>query len=375
MTGPMLPPLLLALGVQTATEPVPDPVPPAAQKQQRLEQDRTRLRASLERARETDLSARLLTGVESLLASDPSPGWLQLEGWALRRKDLESYLEWFRPDPERGGLCAALDVDGPRHPLQRIRHYAETLAEHGIDLLVVPIPMRIQVYPDRIPGVRLEEPFHGVGGDYTRLLLAISEAGVEVVDLLPSFAHARDDGGERTDQRVFMDYDHHWTPRGVALAAEVIADRVRSFPWYRPGPDRAGVDFQIALTSGAPGPAQETHREEVWFRSVQPIGEESGERGGEPAGEGAEMTHGSILLIGDSFVGAHSDRHSDLAGHLYARLGHRVDMIYNSGGGMRVWKTVARRGDRLLQKKLIIWAFYSRALGDPPTPRVKLFDR
>lgn len=354
----------------------------------RLAQDRAELQQSLERLRATDTSAELLDAIDTLLQEDASPGWLRLDGWALRRKDLESYVDWFRADAEREGRSRALDVEAEDHPIGFIRYYAQALEEEGVDLLVVPLPMRVQVYPDRIPGVHVEEPFHGAGAQYTELLLALSRAGIEVVDLLPVLADARESDAEDTDRRVFLDYDHHWTPRGVALAAQRIADRVRCFPWFVQGPDREGEDFRIEIRRGSPQPASETkdearrrpwqpreaRDEQVWFRSVCPLGDSEEGATDDAERDGSNLTHGSILLIGDSFVGTHTQHDSDLASHLYARLGYHVDSIYNPGGGMRVWKTVARRGDRLLAQKLIIWVFSARALAAPPPPRVPLFD-
>src|SRR5436190_1081056 len=57
----------------------------------------------------------------------------------------------------------------------------------------------------------------------------LEKQGVTVVDLLPLYReHRRDPEGP-----PFCKTDTHWSGRGIVLAAEAIADRVRDRPWLK----------------------------------------------------------------------------------------------------------------------------------------------
>ena len=61
---------------------------------------------------------------------------------------------------------------------------------------------------------------------------------MEVIDLLPAYLEARAEPGDD----LYLAQDTHWTDRGLRMAAELIAARIKRFPWY------AGLE-KVELTS------------------------------------------------------------------------------------------------------------------------------
>lgn len=375
--------LVIAQAIAGAAGAVPDGEREAlaGAKATRLAADRERFFEAIACAGEEDFTRTFLKASRGLIRERGKRGWYDLDGFGVREKDLRYYLDWFQPGRTEDVPVPALDLDRPDHPLRAIEGYARELAERGIDFVAVPVPNRLEIYADRLPGITLPEPYCGITPDYTRLLLALTDAGIEVVDLRPGFLAAREEVGPETDARLFMDTDHHWTPRGAALAAQLVAERLRAFGWYEPGPDREGEAFRIERKLGTiekrverEGPKRDLPLEErwellsesMWLRPVLAL----------PEGGAAQVRdrEGPILLVGDSFASAHSEEHSDFASHLYAEVGRHLDVIQNPGGGMSVWKVVRRREDQLSGKRVVVWLFTARALTEPWSDRSPLFD-
>jgi hypothetical protein len=92
------------------------------------------------------------------------------------------------------------------------------LAGYDVELLVVPIPDKEQVYRDAIPRRYWpgdEPPPAPIVPD---LVARFDAAGIPAVSLWPAFERARAGG-----RPLYWRDDTHWRPEGIALAAELIA--------------------------------------------------------------------------------------------------------------------------------------------------------
>lgn len=108
-------------------------------------------------------------------------------------------------------------------PLPAIRSFRDQLRAIGIRLLVVPVPGKESVYPDK-PSPRAEGV---VVGERTRPLFDwLGRDGIESVDLFEVFRGARRDEGRSDRERLYLAHDTHWSPEGARLAAEAVARRV-----------------------------------------------------------------------------------------------------------------------------------------------------
>ena len=333
----------------------------SSSKEQRLATDLSTALATVERIEAAGYDEVILGDVEELRAGLDSTGWAELPGWAFRRSSIAPYLNLNRPLPKRGELPFGIDFECKGHPLELFTAYARLLGEHGIDLLIVPVPHRLQVYGDALPSIDQQETFAGASAVHSKLLARLAREGVEVVNLLPTFLEARYADASTTDETVFFRQDPHWTPRGLALAADLIAKRVRDFDWFEEGDERRGEHFDVVIDESQhqlSGPT-EKWREPVtiWLQRV--LGQD-----GKPAAFRDRLS--PVLVIGDSFAGYYNLEGGDLGRHLYARLGQKLDSINSDGfGGSTIWQALQRRDDGMVGKKLVIWVFRFSVLSYP----------
>lgn len=241
-----------------------------------------------------------------------------------------------------------------RDPLPAIIDFERQLRDRGIDLLVVPVPPKALVYPDRLrtdlpgPEPRLDEP-------YREFLALLEKNGIRTLDLLPALIASRDTG-------VFCRQDTHWSPQGIAIAASRIAARVRSMAWYPEiaktsyASEERAVEIQGDLwrTLPEPRPARETLRLRVVgtrdATGIVPVG---------------ASTSSPVVLLGDSYTlvfhagGDLLASDAGLPADLALEIGFPVDLIAANGGGATARLSLRRRGD-LTGKKLVVWCFGAR---------------
>jgi len=102
-------------------------------------------------------------------------------------------------------------------------HHA--LERRGVHLVLVGVPNKLTVYPERL---RPEYPVSegpAWNADYPEWRRRLVQEGVDYVDLTEPFWEQKDRG----EAPLFLPLDTHWSPRGVAVAAQIVADRVRGY--------------------------------------------------------------------------------------------------------------------------------------------------
>jgi alginate O-acetyltransferase complex protein AlgJ len=185
-----------------------------------------------------------------------------------------------------------------------------------------------------------------------------------VLDLLPVFLkHRHDDEG-----LVYCQTDTHWSGRGVALAAEAIAEHVRDREWLKrlPRSERATESRRVEITGdlarlAATADGKSPVREMLTLTFV-------GSRRDEQFAAVAPDRDSPVLLMGDSHVLVFHDprqlaQGAGLPDQLALRLGLAVDLIGVQGSGSAATRIdLARRKDNLRGKKLVIWCFSVREL-------------
>lgn len=321
----------------------------------RLAADLSALEASLERGREDALHQSMLDVVSKALEGMGEQPFAPSTLGGVKRKELELFRAWNVAGAEGETARSAKVVGDPDHFPTMLRSYARALESLGVELLIVPVPLRLQVYPEHLVGISEQADFKGYGGGFTASLHGLAESGVQVLDLLPAFAEARHTHDENSDARLYLDYDLHWSPRGVILAADLVAQRIRSSDWFVPGPLRADQDFFVRREKGKWSIINNRKLEldvarkpvDVWFEKVLMAEGRSGH---------VKDPKSPILLMGDSFSGLYKREAADMASLLCARLGRRIDVISLSGGGSSLWKALDRRGKQGVEgKRIVIW--------------------
>ena len=159
-----------------------------------------------------------------------------------------------------------------------------------------------------------------------------------------------------------MHQDAHWNSWAGEIAAEVIAERIRLYPWFEEVARAQGRPLVVAGTRWrrARGPIArrlidkgrldpDSEREVYPTRSIKILGEEWS----------SEDPESPVFLIGSSYT---RPVHS-LPDFLLAQLGFRVDRLTVVGGQpSALLRTVSERGADLNDKRLLLWVFPSYGL-------------
>jgi alginate O-acetyltransferase complex protein AlgJ len=251
-----------------------------------------------------------------------------------------------------------------KNPLPIILEFQRMLAAHGVDFLFVPVPTKEEIFPDKLdPAQRAR--VGQVVNPYSRKLLAdLAREGVEVVDLLPELlaARTRDKKGE---EPLYQRQDTHWTDRGLRLAAELVARRIKAFPWYtqlathsrkfrtRPAAFTRFGDLHSRLPE-----AEKARYKPESLHAQQVLGD-----GGKLYDDDADSP---IVVLGDSFTGVYElteSEHAGVSAHLAREVAFPVDLVMSYGGGPNVRQKLMRRGvEGLSGKKLVVWMMTARDL-------------
>lgn len=251
-----------------------------------------------------------------------------------------------------------------KSPLPVIVEFQKALAARGVDLLFVPVPTKVEVYPDRLDAKLSDFQGRVVNPFGRKFLLALSKAGVEVIDLLPAFLDAR---REKSDELVFQKQDTHWTDPGLRLAAAQISARIKKYPWYKELSKHSQryttreVKFQRLgdLHSRLPEAMKARYQpEQLLARQV--IGSDGAAY--------VDDANSPIVVLGDSFTGVYQlmdAEHAGLSAHMAKNLSYPIDLVMSYGGGPNVRNKLLRRGAEALEsKKVVVWVMTARDLYD-----------
>lgn len=249
-------------------------------------------------------------------------------------------------------------------PLAAIVDFREQLQKAGIELLLVPVPAKAAVYPNRLDAVTAKGAAIGRRFDpYQRQFYdLLDKRGVETLDLLPLFVKASGDNGPA----MYCQTDTHWSGAAVAAAAEAIAERARKQPWWnaltaREKPDYSTQEQVVEISGDLARMLNESQpvRETVKLIVV-------GTPGGDSLTPIVPDRESPVLLMGDSHTLVFHDPElfatgAGLADHLALRFGMPVDLIGVRGSGATTTRIeLLRRRDNMKGKKLVIWCFSFR---------------
>jgi hypothetical protein len=275
------------------------------------------------------------------------------DGWLFFRASLEYAV---------GGDLSA--QPSGKNPFPIILEFKRFLSDLGVDLLLVPVPTKAEVYPERL-GALMGGRAPAVLNPFARkLLLDLSRAGVEVVDLLPAFRKARAEDAPDVEP-LYQREDTHWTSRGLSLAARLLAQRVREYPWW-PHIRAASIPFQVKQSSFqrlGDLVSRLSDQEQVGRTPAPLVGQQVFFPDGRPYDDDPQSP---VVLLGDSFTAVyqHIDcKHAGVSAQLAKELSLPVDLLMSYGGGPNVRNKLLRRGlEALRQKRVVIWMFSSRDL-------------
>ncbi len=287
-------------------------------------------------------------------------------GWLFYEQGIRYAVE---PWPPEQRLSELTSLGGPaavqkqkevyQDPVPVIRRFRDQLEARGIKLLVVIAPDKVSVYPGKFT-TRADRSLLPLDTHTTGLVERISQSGMEVLDLTHTLVEARRNTGDTTE--YYMHEDTHWTPEGLQLAAQTVADRVLELGWAGKGSVEYGLkevevsrQGDIVWMSRAPQIQEYYGHEEVTCRQV--VRRDNGALY-------RDDPHSDILLLGDSFSRIFQTDDPTGAGFI-AHLAHQfrkpLTSVVNNGGGATLVRQQLSYKPRLLRnKKLVIWEFVER---------------
>jgi len=300
------------------------------------------------------------------------------DGWLFLGKELRHLAagEFWGPQAAKVSRAAKPDQ---ADPLPAILDFQSQLKRSGIELVLVPVPPKAVIYPDKICDAIVvgDLPPPRLDVDLQQFYKLLAAEGLTVVDLTDEFLARR----TPDESPLYCLQDSHWSGRACILAAERIALTVGNPAWLADVKKKeistetksieiAG-DLWQALAAPKP-PAESVRLRFVGSPTATTLVE-------------SERTSPAVLL-GDSHnlvFHAGGDMHAKgagLADQLAEQWGLAVDLIGVRGSGATPARInllrQARANPRYLsEKKLIIWCFAARefteAAGWQKVPVVK----
>lgn len=134
--------------------------------------------------------------------------------------------------------------------VEQIETISKTLGAKGVQLAMVPLPAKSDVYSDE-----LEQPGASSYSEklYGKFREKLEARGIETVDTRSVLMSAR------TDRQVFLKTDTHWTPAGAqavaaAVAAQVLGEKPGHYEILEGVEDRVEGDLVKYVTGGVFAP-------------------------------------------------------------------------------------------------------------------------
>lgn len=265
------------------------------------------------------------------------------------------------------------------NPIKAIVHFKRQLAARGIELVVMPTPVKPMIHPEKLSRRAKSSTNPLQNQSYEQFIKALRKEGITVFDCSEALVETK----WRTGRPQYLQTDTHWTPEAVELAANQLAWQIKprfsKLPQknYVRGSAEAENLGDIAMMLKLPRGQRLYAKERVRIRPVK-------------TADGAVWNpsrHSDILLLGDSFTNIYSMKGlgwgeaAGFAEQLSFFLGRPIDRIAMNAGGaytarQQLQKDMARGKDRLAGKRLVIYQFAARELshGDwkmIDLPRVK----
>jgi SGNH hydrolase-like domain, acetyltransferase AlgX len=276
------------------------------------------------------------------------------DGWLFFRKEID-YLN--------GGDLTKQAPD--KNPLPHLVEFKKYLAQHNASLLFAAIPNKSDVYFERLPVNAPGDPAAIINPYCRKFLRDLQNSGIEVVDLLPAFLSAKRDD-PKSKEALYQKHDTHWTDRGLEIAANLIADRIKRYTWY---------------SEASTTPLRYSTVDTVFTRQGDIVDKlpEADKTLFPPDSLSAKQVHNSdgslfkgnnpdapILLIGDSFTGVFElvdCKGAGVGAHIAAETGIPVDIITSWGGGPLVRDKMYRaRKNSIDKKRVVIYLMVARDL-------------
>lgn len=250
------------------------------------------------------------------------------------------------------------------NPLPAILDFRDQLARRGIELVIMPVPVKASIHPDL-----LSSRYIATGGavhnpSFGEFLTALEAEDVRVFDPTSLLLEASASSGEAQ----YLAADTHWTPDAVNLVAKELAVSVRSMVRLpkenkigftsRKRPVQNVGDLAEMLELTTLFPAQTVYPGEV----KEPTGSPS-----------RKDLSPEVMFLGDSFANIYQQEglgwgtDAGLAQRLGFHLRHPIDALIRNDDGafatrLLLSQEIKQNSERLAATRVLIWEFTAREL-------------
>ncbi len=238
-------------------------------------------------------------------------------------------------------------------PIPAMADFHRQLLERGIALLVVPVPPKGAIYPEKIG---LDEKLSATESApaLQEFYAELRRRGIDVLDLTSLLAAHRDD----SRGPVYCRTDSHWSDVGCALAAEAIAQRVRQILPNESSHVAYASDWKETSITGdltsLTGETSKAAPEKIAIRQIFPAVEAD--------------PRSPVLIMGDSHTLVFHEflaEHAGLLDQLANELHFAPDLIGTRGSGatavrVSLYRRAHADADYLSRKKVVVWCFAAR---------------
>jgi len=253
-------------------------------------------------------------------------------------------------------------------PRPAIISFKDQLAERGIELLVVPTPVKPTIHPEMLsPGMEaVKEPLRNQSFD--SMVSDLEEAGVHIYDPADLLKRLSDEAPQ------FLATDTHWTPTAMEAVAKSLADKVgpllevegekTSWEIHQESHTQFG---DIATMLDMPDWQQSIDEETVATNKVLDS----------KGGNWKPAKNAQLLLLGDSFTNIYSlpgmgwGESAGFAEQLSYRLGLPINRLSRNDAGAHASRHLLQQAlvkdpHFLDGTKVVVWQFAERelAVGD-----------
>lgn len=293
--------------------------------------------------------------------------YLGREGWLFLRADFDHVTG---PGFLEARVLRSAHLEGSRaaDPLPAILALDRDLAARGVELIVMPTPVKPTVHPEflRADG---DGPIHNPS--FSDFVDRLESAGIQVFD--PSIVLAAEKA--RGQGPVYLRTDTHWNASTVELTARELADVLENLV----DQSRASTQQFVRRHASVAGQGdiarllRHSDAQEAWTSEKTEVSRVL-TRQGRPWKPDRDS---EVLLLGDSFTNVYSEAAlgwgtgAGLAEQLSFELGRPVDRIaINAGGSWSSRQALARAAgtssgmDRLAGKRVVVYQFATRELSN-----------
>ena len=302
--------------------------------------------------------------VKSLVAQSDAAKPLAIQGsdknWFFLRRELQHLAA--------GDLATAdftkANIEGT-DPLPVITKYNEELKALGVELLLVPVPCKAAIYPEKLSDKIDLKTVPSMGAFFAKL----KAAGVNVLDLESAFKAER---AKNPAGQLYCATDSHWSPYACEIVAKLVAEKFRNRKEISENsladlivlPEQT-IEFQGDLIedeqkSSVPKEKLPLHRA---GKAVPPDGKAVTTLESDP--------NSAMLVIGDSHLqifrkgGNMITTQAGFIDRLQVELPAAVEEITMQAGGadgprVEIARATAKNPSFWAKKKIVVWVFTAR---------------